>query len=726
MTEFAAIIAEKWNISSSLAADICSHFTKGDTVYYLIDYNPAISAELDASSLNAVYDFLQDSAGLAPKKKRVLNALKKAGALNDIIENRIKLSINGSELDDILLPYRPNPRSRAQVALKKGLGPLADCIAAQEEERKSVEELAQEYVGKAPSLKTVEDVIEGVKDILTERFAYDETVRSMVREFGRQDAFLEVLPRNKKDREFIAYRGKMPSVAEIAPEEYFRLLAAEKKKQIRIKHGIQLFRITELLRHHFIQNPDSTAFELVCEIIDECWARFLQHIVDTDVKGKLREKAEQWAIGRIVEELDKRLGKQEAEATALAFGIAGANDVVMVAFGAAGHLLGATREKRRPGDTDSASARLRQFYSRYRPAHIMLLQNENSDTARAIFAKSVGDAAKGEQIVEQEPDALTEKLAQSQWMDRECTYLDTDMRMLYALGLSLVQPLATIAQVGIEYFSIHPLQEFVSIESLSQILKRTMTEAALRKGISFVDIGGSELENLACVPAQIIDKARKQGAKDRFASKNDLLHVDGMTEVIFRNISGYIYFPNGVSALDRSLVHPDHFTWVEEMASALGISVESLIKNPEQIRSLDFDDFNEKVFIERKLIPQLSFGLQHLTTLAARSRRRMQLTDLTEGAVVSGRVTNIAQFGVFVDINAVCDGLVHISQLADGYVETADQVVSLGDQISVRILKIDKKKRRISLSMKGLGDRGPKVRPSKYQLSSLADHFKNR
>ncbi len=725
MTEFASIVADTWKIDARLASEICSRFEKGDSALLLVDYHPQISAELELSSLSAVFEFLRGLADLAPKKKRVMNALRKANQLTDALENRIKLCTNGFELDDIMLPFRPNPRSHAQIALRKGLGELSDILQSQEVEDTTVEELAERYVGKDSSLGAVGDVIAGVKDILVERFAYDETVRSMARAFGRDDAYIEVLPRNKKDRDFIAYRGKMVPLAEIAPEEYFRLLAAERTKQVRLKYGVQLFRITELLRNHFIVNPDSTSFDFICGTIDECWARQLSHVVDSDVKEALRRKAEDWAIARVVEELDKRVSSGGIQGTSLAVGLTPSGDAVIVAFGPEGHLLGATRESGASAE-GAGSGRLKQFIARHRPRRIVVHENERGSDALRLVRKCIGNAGEIE-VTNETGSAAAEKLAKSAWMDKECAYLDAGMRFVFAIGLSSLQPLAIMARVGIEYFTIHPLQEHVPVERLSELLRRTMTEGALRRGISFLEVADSALKNLPCVTTGMLEEIRKQGVKQHFGAKNDLLKVEKMSEVVFRNIAGYIYFPNGAQALDRTLVHPDHFEWVQEMASDLGVPIESLVNSPEQLRGIQCDDYAEKMFIERRLIEQLRFGQQfQMAAGAGRTRKRLGLSELTENSVVSGRVTNITQFGVFVDINAVCDGLVHISQLADGYVETAEQVVGVGDQVNVRIMKVDTKKRRISLSMKGLGDKGPRVRPTRYQLTTLADHFKNR
>jgi ribosomal protein S1 len=150
------------------------------------------------------------------------------------------------------------------------------------------------------------------------------------------------------------------------------------------------------------------------------------------------------------------------------------------------------------------------------------------------------------------------------------------------------------------------------------------------------------------------------------------------------------------------------------------------MNDPEMLRSFATEDFIRKIYLEKKLIPQLRASLRPAGPSLQKSRRKVKLAELKEGSIVSGKVTNITPFGVFININAVCDGLVHISQLADEYVESPEQVVALHDKVDVRILKVDSKKRRISLSMKNLGQKAPHVRPSQGQLNTLAEHFKNR
>ncbi len=727
MVEYSSFVSKRWDISEEIATKICEHFEKGDSVYYICDYIPAIAAELDITTCADIYSTLNEIKGLSSKKKRVLNALSKADELTDENKQRVMLCTSSVELDDMLLPYRPNSRSRAQQAIKKGLKPLADLIDEQEVEEGSIEEAAEEYVGKDSSLKSVDDVIAGVKEILIERYAYDETVRSMMREVGYEDGFFEILPKVKKDKRFIIYRNKMVPINDLTSEEILTLTKAEEEKQIRFKHGVQLFHITELLRHHFIENPDAIGFDLICEVLDECWTRSLQPVVERDVKARVYKQAEDWAIRKIDEDLrNADLGKQP-DGSLLVIGKYTERNIIIVAVSKDGHLLGATNEKLGGKDGNVFSTRIIQFFNRYKPKKILIKETKFVETAEDVVNRSLKNVF-GEVSVERyTPGEDYSGLIKSQWMQERCEVLEEDMKDVYACGLIYLQPLILIPQVGIQYFTIHPLQNLIRKERLERLLNLRITVTELHKGVPYIEAPDSVLQLFDCVPKEVLVQIRKDGARKPFSTKNDLLKVEGMTERIFRNIAGYIVILNAQNALDRTLVHPDFYEWLNTISLELNVSMDSLVNAPEHVRSVVCDNYAEKAYLDQKLPEQLMVGQRYPVLIkGSRHRRKQRLSELKEGTIVSGRVTNITKFGVFVDINAVCDGLIHISQLADEYVETAEQVVKPNDLVDVRILKVDKKKRRVSLSMKKLGSKAPKVRPSQGQLSSLADHFKNR
>lgn len=726
MTEFSSLVSQKWNIPENLAQEICRYFEEGDSIFFVADYVPNISIEYSLDTLAEIYRYLSGIAALAPKKKRVNNALAKAGVLNDEAEQQIQMTVSSSDLDDMLLPFRPNPRSKAQQAIKKGLAPLADRIAAQEDETGTVEELAEEYVGKHSSLKTVEDVVNGVKDILVERFAYDTTVRSMVRDFGYEDGFFEVNPKNKKDRDFAKYRGRMISVEELTSEELLMLFYAEDRKLIRLKHGVQLFRITELLRHHFIENPDAVGFDLISDAIDECWSKFLQPLAEKHVKSIVREKAEEWALHQIQEAFAKEIRHDSQAGQYLITGILGGKDLILISIAADGRLLGATREKLRDPEKMPVSSRLRQFNNRYRPQSILLAENDLSVYAEGIVKKTLGEDFGGTELIKKPMNDSVRSLAKSEWMSEKCGDLDSAMKQVYALGLIHYHPLPIMPQIGVRFFSIHPLQKYVSEEKMNEMVAIHITEKALHEGILPVEAPDSVLNQVTGGNTDILAEMRKMVSQQKIQSKTDLQGIPGMTPVLYRNLAGYTVVTTSDNPLDRTTVHPDHFEWLTALSEQLLVSAETLVSNPEALRTVRTEDVAEMMYIQQQLIDQLKVGQKRAAVQTAKTKRRLRLAEISEGTILPGRVTNITQFGVFVDINAVCDGLVHISQLADGYVENPEQVVSLNDRVDVRVVSVDRDKKRVSLSMKNLGEKGPKIKPSQGQLSTLADHFKNR
>jgi uncharacterized protein len=728
MSEFARQIAEKWNISLSLSEILCDAFHKGSTPYYLAEYRPEVAVEMSCSQVWEIYDFLGSMAECASKKKRVLNALKKADKLTPAIEKRVNLTTSVFELDDILLPLRPNSRSRGHLALKKGLEPLAGIVARQVEGNAPVETMAEAYVGRDPSLKSAADVLQGVKDILAERFAYDDTVRAMVREFAYEDGYFEVVPRSKQDQRFLRYAAKQTPISDLTKEEILTLLAAEDEKTVRLRLGVQLFRVTELLRHHFIGNADFSGFNLLCEIIDDCWLRLLQPIVERDVKIRLREEAEEWAVRRIVPELEK---KYEGERCSGSVCIVEAHQrcIIFIAVNGCGELLGATSEKRLPDGKVASVERLQQFFLRHRSTNIVICDNELAPSAEAVVTQVVRPNDKGQlpAITRYKTDTTAKNPSESEWVTKKYkALLDDDTRKGYGIALQYLQPLELIPAIGTEYYPVHPFQQAIKRDRFIKIVSRIVTDAALHRGIAVKDIVESPFVGMEGIPASLIQAIRSSDAQEPLVSKSGLLKVHGMTEALYRSIAGFITVPQADDFRDRSLVHPDHYGWIDEASEQLNVSLHTIADDPEVLRSWAVDDAAKKVYIEKKLIAQIRAGIPPASTASLRAHRKLKLTEIREGAIVSGRVTNITPFGVFVNINAVCDGLIHISQLADDYVESPEQVVALHEQVDVRVLKVDAKKRRISLSMKGLGKKVARAKPSQGQLTTLAEHFRNR
>lgn len=726
MIIFGKFVSQKWNISEFTAEVICEHFDQGDSVYYLADYFPAVASETDISVLHKIYETLAAIKELEPKKKKAINALKKAELLTDDDKERIEMCTSETELDDISISVRPNSRSRGQQAVKKGLEPLADIIDYQEENDKSLEELAAEYVGKDETLKTVEDVLAGVKDILVERYAHEESTRLMVRDVGLEDGFFEIIPKKKTDKDFAKYRDVTVNLDEITHEEYLRLHTAEQKKRIRIKHGIQLFHITELLRHHFIENDQAIGVELLYEVIDEAWARLLQPAVEKYIKDQKLQKAEQWALKSIQQDLNSSSNDSTSGPIVVVSKIDDTK-VIIVGIRGDGHLLGAAVDEMKKGST-GFSNNLKKVITRYKPVKLIIRDDEYAELSESIAVKTL----KSLHIEDIEVDKIKNEtnvkgLLKTDWVQQQCTMLEEDQKLFYALGIKYLHPKDVIPLVGVKYFDIHPLQKYVDDESLEELLKRVNLIQTLRQGVVITDVVGSVLSSIDGVTDELLTEIRKFALTDECQGKRDLIKVPGMTESIFRNIAGYIIVPKSENILDRSLVHPEHFELVKDISGKEMTPIENMIHpDCEAFKNFTPEYPEDKPFIDVNLPDQIRVALRYPSIGRMRQNRKLRLNDLEIGTVVSGTVTNLTEFGVFVNINAICDGLIHISELTNKYIESPEQVVKVGDKVDVRILKVDKKKKRISLSMKKTGTKPPKIHASKTQLASLADHYNTK
>jgi uncharacterized protein len=734
MIEHSKQISERWDLSHELSGLLCAAYERGDAPCYLAEYDRSLAVGTDISVIREVFDFLSGMEELAAKRKRVANAYKRIDRLTPELEKRIGLAADTHALDDILIPLRPNPRSKGQLAAKKGIAPLADAVAAQAEEMRPIEELAEEYIGKDPSLKSAADVVREVKYLLAERFAYDDTARAMAREFMHDKGFFEILPKNRKDEKYGKYADGQIPLSRFSNEELLGLFAAEDDKAITLKPCVLIFRVSELLRHHFItnQDPDSPSYKCICEVIDDMWQRLLQPSIEQDVKEGMRERAERWAVKKIVGDLSDKFAKEQAAPSVFAVDMSAKKDFVVVAVSAGGGLLGATTEKK-PGDGRSfLTERLRQFFSRHRPSRILV--KEGGAEIPENFLKQANDYLTNQiEVVKVKVSAASDPCASDYMKQREFAMLDDRTKKLYGLAIAYLQPVSLLTRLGMSYYTVHPLQHTLRREKFAEAVGSIIEYAQLLMGTSVKDIADSPMAKFRCVTKELLAAIKTFDATETIGSKNDLLEVKGMTETAFRNIAGFVLIPNAENPIDRSTAHPDRFPFIEQVVNDLTVSRETIVANPEVLLSRPLEDPATRIYVQKKLVRQLQTAQRYQGIVSQKSKRRMKLVDVKEGAVVSGRVTNITPFGVFVNINAVCDGLIHVSQLTDQYVETPDQVVSVGDKVDVRILKVDTKKRRISLSLKNIGGVAKqgaggvvKGKPTKGQLDNLAEHFKNR
>jgi len=721
MIEFAAFIGETWNISEEVAETICLHFSQGDSLYFITDYVPNVATQTDFDTVSEIYAFLNRQKMLAPNREKVRTILRKANIYDEDVEFKIEMSISEAELDDLAMAHRTGVRTRGALSSAKGLLPCADLIDEQQETG-DLETIFAEYVGKDAELVSADDVKLGVIDILSERYGFDEHARIMVREFVEDEGFVEVLFK-KKTKKYDQFRDKQTFIRDLSDDDILLLRDGELKKEIKVKINAPLFQIDDLLGEYFLENHDAVGAAVILDSIHEAWTRHLQPMVEDVLKADIIVRAENRLAREIRTDLNKLVeeyitaGKQAL----LMVAAYSETEIELVTVDNNGLLLRATRENVRDFGRPFISAKLKQMVEQYHPSRIAVLGNKLGAAVAGIVKLTVDSLVSSPEIITISATTKIAALLKSDFFKESTDQLDENTIKTYAYGIVTVIPVNLLIEIGSENFTIHPKQTLLGEEKMAEVVSELFTAASLRRG---VELGKKQDELLlrTGVTQEKLDLLRQKRKDQELNCKYDIRDLEGLTESDYHNVAGYIVFPNSDFVLDKSTVHPAEFALVESVCNEVGASPEDLCRDLTILGKFVAEDEFVGRFVAEKISEQLR-AAKRFVSLTSRPRRKLRMDEVKIDAILEGRVTNIAAFGVFVDINAMSDGLVHISELTNEYVESADQVVRVGDAVKVKVIEVDTKKRRIPLSMKRAGNVTMRVRASRTQLNDLADFF---
>ncbi len=721
MIEFATYVGETWNISFDIAETICRHFEENESLFFVTDYVPLVATQVEFDTVSEIYSFLDLQKSLAPYREKTRNILKKADLFDDDAAYKIELSISAAELDDIAIAHRTGVRTRGIIAAGKGVLPCADTIDEQASEG-DLEKLLGEYVGKDESLQTAENVRDGVRDILAERYGYDENARIMVREFVEDEGYVEVLIK-KKAKKYEKFRDVQVDLRDLTDEDILTLREGEAKKDLKVKVGAQLFQIDDLLHDYFIENPDAIAIDLIHEAINDAWSRLLQPMVEESVKDHMITRAENRAACSIKKDLRAKIrefvsiGKQ----TFLVVAAYSETELELLTVDNNGLLLRASKEPIREFGRAFVSTRMKQMMEQYRPAKVAVLNNKYGEAAMEIVNLTVDSIVSSPEISKIAGTTKITSLLKSEFLKSSSEQLEENTLKTYAYSLVTFMPLSLLPEIGYANFSIHPMQPLLGDEKMGEVVDELLTAASLRRGVEL----GKKQDTLlikAGITEKNLEALREARKNKKINSKSDIQNIEGISQSDYNNVAGYLVFPNSDFVLDKSTVHPAEYSLVESICSEIGVSSEDLPRDITKLENFKAEDESVGRFVSEKISEQIVVAKRYIS-LSSRPKRKLRLGELRIDAIVDGRVTNITPFGVFVDINAMSDGLVHISELTSDYVESAEQVVAVGDQVRVKIIEVNKKKRRISLSMKQADNNGLRVSASRTQLNDLANFF---
>ena len=707
---YSSHIAEQLGLGQRQVEKTIELLEQGATVPFIARYRKEATGSLNEVQITAIRDLLIRLKELDKRREAILASISEQGKLTPELEQQILAAATMTELEDLYLPYKPKRRTRATMAIERGLEPLANEL--QKQYSCDVEQMAARYINPDKGVASVEDALAGARDILAERVSENAQARNRIRGLFRRSAMLSSKVVKNKEEEAGKYESWFDWKENAMRAPSHRILA--------------LFRgETEgLLRVHVLPDDDQPAYdtlerqfvhgnyastEQVRLAVHDGYKRLLQPSIETEYYNLLKEKADKEAIRVFAENLRQLLlASPLGQKRILAIDPGFRTGCKTVCLDAQGQLLHnetiypftSVREER------AAIAKLEALVEAF---HIEAIAIGNGTAGRETEEVVKRCHFKGKVIAVMVSENGASVYSASELARREFPEYDVTVRGAVSIGRRLMDPLSELVKIDPKSIGVgqyqHDVNQTLLQESLNDVVVSCVNSVgvelntASRELLSYVSGIGPALAG------KIVEHRNLEGA---FRSRRELKKVERLGDKAFEQCAGFLRVRESDNPLDRSAVHPERYALVEQMASDLGTTVQQLM-NDKALR--------EKIDINRYVsadcgLPTLQDIMKELDKPGLDPRAKFEIfefdknvtriEDVKEGMELPGIVTNITAFGAFVDIGVHQDGLVHISQLANRRVNDPSEVVHLHQHVRVRVLDVDLRRRRISLSMKGV------------------------
>lgn len=710
MEEFSQMIAAAMKLPVHRIENTLKLLIGGATIPFISRYRKEATGELDEVRIGEIQSRYEKLCELSKRKETILSTISEQGKLTESLKQRIAQCWDSTELEDIYLPFKPKRKTRAEVARQKGLEPLAVLLMMQKENH--LEQRVRSFV--KGEVKDEEDALKGARDIIAEQVNEDERSRNQVRnQFSRQAIITSKVVKGKESDEAAAkYRDYFDFSEPLKKCTSHRLLAIRRGES----EGILKVSITpeddslctERLERMFVRGNNACSVQ-VAEAVNDAYKRLLKPAIETEFSAMSKDKADEEAIRVFAENLHQLLlapplGQKRVMGIDPGF----RTGCKVVCLDAQGALLHNEAIYPHPPKSEyqQAARKLTKLVEQYQIEAIAIGNGTASRETEQFVTSQRYDRNVQVFVVSEDGASIysASKTAREEFPDYDVT-----VRGAVSIGRRLMDPLAELVKIDAKSIGVGQYQHDVDQTKLKASLDQTVESCVNLVGVN-VNTASKHLltyvSGLGPTLAQnIVDYRTANGP---FHSRKELLKVPRMGAKAFEQCAGFLRIPQAENPLDNSAVHPESYPLVEKMAKDLHCSVADLIKRKELRSQIQL----QRYVTDTVGLPTLTDILQELDKPGRDPRQQIQvfsfdpdirtLDDLKEGMELPGIVTNITNFGCFVDIGIKENGLVHISQLADKFVSDPTTVVSIHQHVRVKVLGVDRERKRVQLTMKGL------------------------
>lgn len=700
---------EEWQIEAAVKL-----IDEGNTIPFISRYRKEVTGALNDEVLRNLNDRLTYLRNLEEKKTQVLSSIEEQGKLTEELKKQILEAQTLVVVEDLYRPYRPKRRTRATIAKEKGLEPLANIILLQMTD-KSLEEEAKAFVSEEKEVATVEAAISGAKDIVAESISDKADYRSEIRERTFRKGML--VSTAKKPEETSVYEKYYEYEERVEKMPGHRVLAinrGEKEKFLGVKIEAPTEEILGYLQREIITRKNPNTQDVLKEAIEDSYNRLIAPAIEREIRNSMTEKAEDESIKVFKKNLQQLLMQPPIVGkVVLGWDPAFRTGCKLAVVDETGKVLDTVviypTAPTTPAKIASAKETLKKLIKKYNVSLISLGNGTASRESEQIIVELLKEIPeKVQYVITNEAGASV--YSASKLATEEFPNFDVGQRSAASIARRLQDPLAELVKIDPKSIGVGQYQHDMNQKKLGEALSGVVEDCVNKVGIDLNTASVSLLEYISgiskAIAKNIVAYREENG---RFESRKELLKVPKLGPKAFEQCAGFLRITGGSNPLDATSVHPESYEVAEKFLENMGTTAEDIFKGHGAFYVKDY----------RKMAESLGTGEMTLRDIVkelgkpGRDPREempkpvlrtdvLDMKDLKEGMILKGTVRNVIDFGAFVDIGVHQDGLVHISQMTDRYIKHPLEAVSVGDIVEVKVLSVDEKKKRISLTMKGI------------------------
>ena len=726
MEKIIKIIAEELNIKTSQVENTIKLIDEGNTIPFIARYRKEVTGGLSDETLRTLGERLNYLRNLEQRKQEVLNSIEEQGKLTDEILQAVAIAKTLAEVEDIYRPYKQKKKTRATVAKAKGLEPLAKIILEQKETT-PITEIAKQYINieqlseeerknKDKVVATAEDAIQGALDIIAEDISDNAKYRKEIKRQCYREGFIQTKATESEEKSnYEMYYDYQEAIKYIPSHRILAINRGEKEDFLKVKLEKPEEKILTYIERDIIKG-ETQFTEMLKNTILDSFKRLIEPSIDREIRSDLTEKAEEKAI-KVFGQNSKQLllGAPIKGKTVMGFDPAYRTGCKIAVIDETGKVLDYTTvyPTEPQNDVEGAKKELLKLIEKDKIDMIAIGNGTASRESEMFVADMIKEASRPvHYVIVSEAGASVysaSKLATEEYPD-----INVSIRGAISIARRLQDPLAELVKIDPKAIGVGQYQHDVNQKKLAESLTGVVEDSVNKVGVDVNTATPSLLSYVSGINntiAKNIVKYRDENGK--LKNRKQLLKVPKLGKVAFEQCAGFLRILDGDNPLEITAVHPESYEATEKLLANLGFQKEDL-RNKEKLEALR--NKLKSVDIE-KTAKELEIGEMTLTDIIAelskpgRDPREdmpkpilrsdvLKLEDLKEGMILTGTVRNVIDFGAFVDIGVKHDGLVHISEMSDKFIKNPSDIVSVGDIVKVKVIKIDQERQKVGLSMK--------------------------